>query len=612
MPHLHPDPPRIPPHLHSEAEVLGALRTLPPETHVFVRLCLLDPETNRDRELDFLVVHPELGLVIVEVKGSGVEPRGDHWIRRNPDGLEETLEETPGEQLAGQQHLLQRILAQAGLAHVPRITRTLAVPFLALGADEALGADLPACRVLTREKLKSPFESLRKAVSGGRDWESWRRSERALPHSARPGLVQDLLEALLPKLKPPASLAELLAAEGRLQDEASHLLLEHLAQNLSRGRYLVTGAPGSGKSLLARMVARVWAAEGRKVQVVAFNRALIHATQNALDDLMAAQRVDVGTYHDLAVNLLRDAHCLPECFDTADFFNRQVPSALERLIPSLEPRWDALVVDEAQDLEPAWVKPLLGLLRRPGEDPVLLLEDPAQCLYRKAHHELGQPWRLDLSLRQHAAIRRAACLALPGCEWDAPGLDQDTDAVTFRPSRPATWKRDLAECLETLAGEGLQPSQVLILAPHRPETLGLRDGQACGPWLLNTVPDWWLEEKAGHVRIGTVQAFKGLEADAVIYLAPAYRRPEDGPRLAYTAYSRARHRLIVLEKAIPKPERSPLPEPQAPRQPIPVQAPQVRTFSASQKLAIMSSLTAARTWKPPSRKPEPCLVEETP
>lgn len=33
MPFLNPDPPDIPPFLHSEAEVLKVLRILPPEPH---------------------------------------------------------------------------------------------------------------------------------------------------------------------------------------------------------------------------------------------------------------------------------------------------------------------------------------------------------------------------------------------------------------------------------------------------------------------------------------------------------------------------------------------------------------------------------------------------
>ena len=174
MPILHPDPPRLSPNLASEREVLAALKTLPPEAHVFVRLGILDAESNRDRELDFLVIHPELGIVIVEVKGHGVEPRGDHWVRIHPDGTERRLEETPGEQLARQQYLLLHFLKKADLGFVPQITRILALPALAVKAGQGLGPDLPPCRILTREKLRNPFLALREAVSGGRPWEHWR------------------------------------------------------------------------------------------------------------------------------------------------------------------------------------------------------------------------------------------------------------------------------------------------------------------------------------------------------------------------------------------------------------------------------------------------------
>jgi hypothetical protein len=350
--------------------------------------------------------------------------------------------------------------------------------------------------------------------------------------------------------------------------------------------------------------------------VVAFNRALTYATQSALDDLIREDRVLVSTYHDLAVNLLRDAGRLPLFEQPATFFNLDVPAALTALLADPElrpaPQWEALVVDEVQDLDPAWVQPLLGLLRHPDRDPVLLLEDPAQCLYREASHQLGQPWRLGLSLRQHAAIRRAACLALPGCGWDTPEDLPDDQAVRFERSQPDTWKRDLAGELETLAREGVDPAQVLILAPHRPETLGLKDGQLLGPWRLNAIPDWWEDDHAGRVRIGTVHAFKGLEADVVLYLAPAYRHP-DGARLAYTAYSRARHRLVVLEKAIAQPPREKPPEP--PKPAAAPAAPQVRTVGAEHRTALLGALTAVQHWKPKPpavSQPRPPILQETP
>ena len=136
----------------------------------------------------------------------------------------------------------------------------------------------------------------------------------------------------------------------------------------------------------------------------------------------------------------------------------------------------------------------------------------------------------------------------------------------------------------------------------------VRDGMALGPWTLNAAPDWWEEEKAGQVRIGTVHSFKGLEADVVIYLGMAYPSGR-AARLAYTAYSRARHRLIVLEQAIPKPKRV---EPAAAAAPAATPAvtaspvrPQVRSFDERQREALMGALSAAKRWKPGGNRQGP-------
>ena len=605
MPTFHPNPPRVPPHLHSEQEVLLALRTLPPEAHVFVRLSILDAATNREREIDFLVIHPVLGLVIVEVKGKVVQPEGDHWVRKLEGGRTERMDETPGEQLNSQQYALLHFLQSQNIGHVPQITRVLAVPTLNLREDQSLGPDLPACRILTRSKLAQPFVSLRSAVSGGSPWDAWRQSQNAWAHRIRPDTLERLLEALRPTTLPPPPLSEILAAEGRVQDERCQFLLDHLASNFSRGgRFHITGGPGSGKSLLARNVARIWASEGRRVLVIAFNRALTYATQCALADLQERGLALVSTYHDLALNLLHDAGRAPIMEDTQQFFMERLPQALKDHLsgPAAGERapWDAVIVDEAQDLEPEWIRPLFSLLRHPDQDPVLLLEDPAQSLYRAAQHQVGQPWRLDLSLRQHPAIRRATCLAFPSCGWE-PTSDGTEDVVRFVKSDPKTWRRDLETVLGDLAKESILPHQVMILSPHRAGTLGLKDDQPVGLWPLNTVPDWWEDEKATSVRFGTVHAFKGLESDVVVYLAPAYRH-KDRDRLAYTAYSRARHRLIVLEGALAEPSR-----PKAVEAPVEAAlvtppkkppVPQIKQFSADQQGRLQEALTAAKRWKP--------------
>lgn len=613
---FHPDPPHIPDSLASERVVLAALRTLPPETHVLVRLCLLEGADNHEKEMDFVVLHPELGIVIIETKGKGVQPNGDHWVRHSPDGRVERLKEDPTEQLRNQQWFLLQWLQQRVKGFIPQVTRVLALPFYP-GQVPDLGPDLPACRVLTAEKLKSPYLALREAVAGG-SWEAFRTSRSASLHRLTPERRDALLSALTPKVLPPPSLAELLADEAATQDREAERLLDHLALNFSRGRYRVQGAPGSGKSWLGRKVARLWAAEGRRVLVVAFNRALTYATQCALDDLIRDQGAVASTFHDLAASLLGELGELPTCAEEPAakqaFFNQELPDAFNAALPRIRQRWDALVVDEAQDLDPAWVRSLLGLLANPGEDPVLVLEDPAQSIYRSASHALGQPWRLDLCLRQSARLRNTAVRAFPGCGWrEVPEPDEaPRDTYQAMASSPKRWREDLEDQLSTLCAEGLRPEQVIVLSPHRPARLGLKDAQKLGPWPLNLEADWWEGDKAEHVRMGTIHAFKGLEADVVIYLAPAYEHRE-AERLRYTAISRARHRVIVLESAIPElvvPKTptvpaAPMPPKLAPPPPRPKP---VCELGEGNRQALMEALKAARRGpnhkRPPA--PDPC------
>ncbi|WP_306600381.1 hypothetical protein [Geothrix sp. 21YS21S-2] len=173
MPIFHPQPPQIPAHLHGKRKVLEAFRTLPAETRVFVGVNLPDPETPHGQYLAFLVADAELGLVIVNVPAEGVEPRKGHWVRRNADGTYDPLEKSPADVLQAQQNALFKFLKGLGLAFIPRMTQVLALPSLQLEPGRALGPNLPACRLLTEEKLRNPYISLRMAVTGGKTWTEW-------------------------------------------------------------------------------------------------------------------------------------------------------------------------------------------------------------------------------------------------------------------------------------------------------------------------------------------------------------------------------------------------------------------------------------------------------
>lgn len=594
MPIFHPDPPRVPPSRHQgESDVLAALRSLGPDIHVFHSLTILDGTANREREIDFLVVHPEWGLLLLEVKGGRIGWDGGAWFREK-GAVRTPLRESPGDQLNHQQFRLAAYLKAQGLP-VLEFTRILVLPHMDVPEGMRFGPGLPPERVIDRCKLPGLLRSLREAVAGGPDWAAFLASPEAQRHRIHRGTLESLVAALLPSVLPPPTLAELMEGEGRLQDAGSQAILDHLAGNLATGRFRIQGCPGSGKSLIGRMVVRLWAAEGRRALVLCFNRALKVANVLALDDLGAM--TTIATFHEFLDVALEELGrpCKPGPEGLGRYFNEVLPAAFQAASGAIRERWGALLVDESQDLEPEWVERLLPLLEHPGTDPVLLLGDPDQALYpRRGTHTLGMPWRLDLNLRQHPSLRRAVWEVMPSPGWAEPPGPAEPGIVRSLKSSTTTWKRDLEAVLAEAASDGLRPRDVLVLLPHGPARLGLRQDQRLGPWRISIEKDWWSEEDPERLRVNTVHAFKGLEADLVVYLAPV-GRPANAARLRYVALSRARHRAVILEKACPEPEPEAAPGPAAPPPPAfdPGKALQ------SQRDLILGALKASRDWGRP-------------
>jgi len=465
LPILHPDPPRIPTPLAAAREVLAALRGLPEEAHLFVRARVPERE-GAACDLDFLVLHPELGVVIVVVGAPEAEASAPEAPRPEPPpqapepapeavpeaalaaapeagpeavaeaapeaAQEAALEAAPeaapeavpeaapeaapdtapvppapavapaevapaavpgadaavalAQELTRAQYQLQNLLKQAG-APVPRITRVLALPGLPLKPGQSLGPELPAWRILTRDKLRRPFAALGEAVAGGRPWANWRSLDRASHPTLGPEPFQALLAQLVPLLLPQLALEELLAGDGGGRDAEAQPPLDHLAHNFSQGRYRVRGAAGSGKSLLGRKVARLWAAEGRSVLLLVAGAGQAAVAAGALEPLVQQGQVVVRTFRDLALDLLDEARIsAPAGADLA--------AALAAAVPAYRSRWTALVLDDAQDLDPGWAAPLFGLLQAPDADPFLVLEAPVPG--RGSRTLAGQLWQLDL------------------------------------------------------------------------------------------------------------------------------------------------------------------------------------------------------------------------
>jgi hypothetical protein len=281
-------------------------------------------------EGDFVLAHPERGLLVLEVKGGRIEERDGRWTTNGVP-----LAEAPLDQARDFLSKLVRRLAEQGCR------------------PPAYGA--AACFPDTRVERQPSQDDLAGVVLGS-DEVGWLREalpglvERALPRpEAGAGRWMDAVHRLwgetwVPPLSLGARVRDLGERRFRL-DEAQLLALDGL---LGNARVLVHGPAGSGKTLLAAEAARRHAALGKRVLLLCFTRPL----QKWLAARLAPDGVEVHTVSGLAHDLAARRPATRAEEGDAEYWKDQFLAACD----ACEPRWDVVVVDEAQDLqEEAWL-----------------------------------------------------------------------------------------------------------------------------------------------------------------------------------------------------------------------------------------------------------------
>lgn len=517
----------------AEIQLSQAFQKLGPEWSLFVHVPFQGTDNRGNAvagDIDCMVYHRKHGFLVIEVKGGGIVRSGRTWHSHGSQGQFEI--QNPIEQAQKSLYFLSSQLKewaqphqQKGACFPPRVDWMVAFPDT---ASLELGLDLPASRCLLKADMANPEAALLRAFAASALWEH---------HEPSPIWEDDFLKRLtISEVGPLLRWKMDLEAEG--MDTATRSQQAVLDACKLLPRFRVLGRAGSGKTVLAVHKARQWAGEGRTA-LLCFNRLLAEDIQSRT---RACSNLDVGTFHEFARRLLESSGFVWPEKPEATFWASIPDLLIEHLEANPQLRWDAVVVDEAQDFRAEWWVVLEQMLSPTGRRRMALFLDDRQNLQRvEASLPEGLvPLLLERSVRSTRAI----------AEWIGiqTGLALESEEHVPMGERPLVLEAaSVAQAQELLkkqvhrllVEERLDSSQVLIVTLRSIEHSALQDWshERCA-WSL---PPGGLVK--GKVNIASVHRAKGLESDVVILIDLT---DSTSAELLYTAASRARHRLVVI------------------------------------------------------------------
>ena len=499
----------------------------------------------QEGECDFVILDEKLGLLFVEVKGGilGYDPGVGGWWRLTGSENRKWLNKDPFRQVVGNMYALVKHIKECLFYSELPCTYGYAVVFPSGRFHGELPPGIDRSLVLDVDDLDYLDQRIRRI---------FRRFRRDNHQPLTRDDVKNIQHSLYPKF----DIVPVLWREIEEKEREIHRLTEEQKNVLSflnnQRVALIQGGAGTGKTLLALAKAQQTTQSGMRTLLLCYNRPLADwLNKTAQTDFDCS--LTINNYHGLVHNFCRASGIEfdpDKASDEQKFWKEDAPELLMQACETLpaSEKFDALIVDEGQDFHELWWNSLDEVFKdSKNKSCFYVFFDPNQNLYVRdglqLPNELGDSYPLEKNCRNSPEIAAYCDLLI------IPDSDMNThDIEVFEVASRNEGFQKITELVNQLCSTrtgGLNPSQIAVLVPGYP------------------VDDWPTKFKRIHVTrdleswqnnegvlIESSARFKGLEADAVIFLTSPLDKKMDRDRtLKYVACSRAKHILKIVEVA---------------------------------------------------------------
>ena len=510
-------------------------------------------------EIDFLILIPEGGIYVMEVKGGDVKCVDGVWHYKNKFNVINTSNVGPFNQARDAMFSLRSAIEKEfGKGH--RFTKILlgflcAFPHISFDKHSV---EYEPWQILDKDSIQigteNFFKNLVREFIQKYKGQRWFSDKESLPEAKDLNLLCDFLRGDFERVRTVRERLTEFDKEVKKYTEEQYRILDSIQLN---DRSLTQGSAGTGKTMIAIESAVRAASEGKTVFLTCYNRLIGEWMQKQVEEWK--DKITVSSLHSFLFEQSRGFDYDKSQYNKQDFYSKYLPLLLKDIYQKgISKKFDKLIIDEGQDLIREEYLTLFDAMLEGGLQNgnwEIYGDFEKQAIYAQLSKEemfdllkgSGQHsnFLLKINCRNTKQIGEETSL-ISGFE-KPPFLLEHLEGIPVEYifyTDKAHQKTLLAEQLQKLSANRIPLNELIILSPRKFEI-------SCS----KSVQDFPIREIKNNSEVSsvqrffgfaTVQAYKGMESNYVLITDIEDLSGEIAKSLLYIGMSRARYGLILF------------------------------------------------------------------